>query len=844
MNKQQKRPYHHGNNQAKNTTPEAVSTANYDAIKKAIYSIPPNLDRAIWFKIVAAVKSELGDNGFELVDSWSQGADSYKAKDMRAMYRSVKRNGGITIKTLFYYAKCYGYPDVTFAKPNAEDLFQRNQHGNQSEEKQAQLGEAAAEIAHETYSRAAALTQTCHPYLNRKKVASVSTIRLIQQPELIAIIGYHPQANGEKLSGSILVVPFTMGKKISTIEMIDEQGRKSSLANGKKQGAFWSTRSLNESEPHILIAEGVATALSASEATGRPAVSAGSCHNLKKVAQALRELHPNATLTILADLGKGEKDAEEAARSVNGKLARPDFGPDCPRGANDFNDLFILRGPNVVRKTIESAVTTSKANRPSSMERSTSTSGASTIQGKKASRSADDQGPDHLTIAREVIQQIGRLNILSTPSGIWIWDADRGIWRNVDDRKIKQETLKVCEQLTPGDVTKSRVEGATEILKTEIYAEGHQWNDNVESINVSNGELSYTSKGWRFGPHVRENYNTTQLPVKYTPGATCPIFSQFLKEVFHGEDDGAEKIQAILEMIGYTMVAHARHEKFIILVGHGSNGKSVLLSAIQALIGSVNCSAVQPSQFGNEFHRAHLHLKLANIVSELSTSGLVDDALKAITSGEPCLVSRKFKDPFVMHPYSTCWFATNHMPSTTDFSNGIFRRAVIITFNRQFKEGIDLDPTLKTKVTSPEELSGILNLATSAYGAALTRGNFTEPISCVQAKDEWRLETDQVAQFIDEMLFRDTGRQELSSTIFAAYTTWTLNNGIKKPLNKQRFSNQLKMSGATLVKGTRGTRMIHGFSLAPALPTCSGEGGEGGETSCITPNNAPNISAK
>ncbi|MBV5328724.1 MAG: hypothetical protein JZU65_14025, partial [Chlorobium sp.] len=115
-----------------------------------------------------------------------------------------------------------------------------------------------------------------------------------------------------------------------------------------------------------------------------------------------------------------------------------------------------------------------------------------------------------------------------------------------------------------------------------------------------------------------------------------------------------------------------------------------------------------------EFHRAHLHLKLANIVSELSTNGLVDDTLKAITSGEPCLVSQKFKDPFVMKPYSTCWFATNHMPSTSDFSHGMFRRAIVITFNRQFKEGIDLDPALKNKITAPGELSGILNLALEA----------------------------------------------------------------------------------------------------------------------------------
>lgn len=69
----------------------------------------------------------------------------------------------------------------------------------------------------------------------------------------------------------------------------------------------------------------------------------------------MRERYPAARLVILADLGNGQKDAEDAARSVGGLVAVPDFGPNRPDDATDFNDLVALRGLEAVRRCIEAA---------------------------------------------------------------------------------------------------------------------------------------------------------------------------------------------------------------------------------------------------------------------------------------------------------------------------------------------------------------------------------------------------------------------------------------------------------------------------------------------------------
>src|SRR5262249_41216189 len=147
-----------------------------------------------------------------------------------------------------------------------------------------------------------------HPYLVRKHLEPMNTLRELDALELRALLGYTPAREEEPLTGRVLIVPVWNGS-ISTLELIDEHGRKSSLAGGVKKGGYWMTAPTlvpaNESSV-ILIAEGMATALSASRATEWFAVAALSSGNLGQVAQSLRERYPDADLIVLGELGSGE----------------------------------------------------------------------------------------------------------------------------------------------------------------------------------------------------------------------------------------------------------------------------------------------------------------------------------------------------------------------------------------------------------------------------------------------------------------------------------------------------------------------------------------------------------
>ena len=425
--------------------------------------------------------------------------------------------------------------------------------------------------------------------------------------------------------------------------------------------------------------------------------------------------------------------------------------------------------------------------------------------------------PDHLELARAVIARIGPQNIVVDGAGFWQW-RDKGVWQLQEEAVLKQAIQYVLEE--QGErVIANTVSGVSTTLRSHAFQRDHRFDiGNPETINCLNGQLELELDidiGWELKPHNRNDYRTTQIPVVYEHGAKAPNFMQFLEDVFRDDEDKEAKKKSLLELIGYTLTSHARHEKFAILIGSGANGKSVLLSILERLCGHENVAGVQPSNFDHKFQRAHLHGKLANIVTELRQGETIADAeLKAITSGEPATVEHKHQTPFVMRPFSTCWFGTNHMPHTRDFSAALFRRAIIFRFGRTFATH-EQDPNLKDKLMT--ELPGILNEAIWAYAQAVLGGNgFTEAPSSVEEKKAWHLEADQVAGFVDECCFREPTGVVPIGELFKFYEEWAKGSGIKLTLNKKNFRSRLDNLG--FQQGPRReARSVLGLQIDPVV---------------------------
>jgi len=282
-----------------------------DRIREALQFIDPS-DRKTWVEMGMAIHAEFADTGFDLWEAWSQQAENYKASSVRDVWKGFRAGGGKNIGSLIREAKANGWrDDGGHQMPKPEELAGRGRiAAERAAKEEAEIARERADTAKKATAilKAATEAKADHPYLSRKRVSPVATLREIDAGAAAAILGYPPKSGGELLTGRLLVVPVKQGEAISTLELIDGDKRKAALAGrGSKVGGYWATERLPNGDGAgltLLIGEGVATVLSAKEATGRPAIASLSSGNLPAVAEAMRERYPAAALVILADLVK------------------------------------------------------------------------------------------------------------------------------------------------------------------------------------------------------------------------------------------------------------------------------------------------------------------------------------------------------------------------------------------------------------------------------------------------------------------------------------------------------------------------------------------------------------
>ncbi len=205
------------------------------------------------------------------------------------------------------------------------------------EEERCRLQAAAANKAANIYEDAEGATAG-HPYLLKK--------------------GINP-CGGIRQSGKQLLIPIHIEGKLTSLQIIEEDGTKRFFTNGEIKGGYCI---LGIPGAVICIAEGYATACSIHEATGDAAAVAFNAGNLMPVAQALRSQYKDATLILCSDHDQwtegnpGLTKAREAALAVDGLLAVPDFsGCDLSSKPTDFNDLHVLAGKEAVSRALSAA---------------------------------------------------------------------------------------------------------------------------------------------------------------------------------------------------------------------------------------------------------------------------------------------------------------------------------------------------------------------------------------------------------------------------------------------------------------------------------------------------------
>lgn len=427
--------------------------------------------------------------------------------------------------------------------------------------------------------------------------------------------------------------------------------------------------------------------------------------------------------------------------------------------------------------------------------------------------------------------------LTAPPSGL-LYAFRNTHWVKLSDNfmgKIVQSTLhKLKEKI---EIKANEVTLIQQAIKLAYY-EAATLTDKLHStempkpvINCKNGELWIDREGkHKLKSHSYKSYLLNCLNVEYDPNAKCPLFLNTLEGIFHNFEDKEDMIRHMGEILGYASQPYKNIPSWWLFRGPGGDGKSTIIQILEGILNNAQLMATvkllgaASSEGGGEHAFAGLVGKTCVVVEELPAGYLLKDAgMKLLSANTKMSANPKHKDEFDFMYAGTLILCSNGFPTTKDLSPGMTRRANIIPFNRQFHETDkeDLDRAVKI-LQDPGEMSGVLNFMLEGLERLRNRGRFEPPQSCVEAKEEWMGEANNVIRFIKETVDTTDSTDilgDFGSFYDIHYRLWCQENDIdeKYRKRKQQFKRDLITLGLVVKSGGKNIMKVYGGKLKEDL---------------------------
>ena len=250
--------------------------------------------------------------------------------------------------------------------------------------------------------------------------------------------------------------------------------------------------------------------------------------------------------------------------------------------------------------------------------------------------------------------------------------------------------------------------------------------------------------------HTPGVFSLNQLNCIYNPDAKCEDVDKLLDNVSCNN----KGIRTLLEeMLGYILIGDCRFQRSFILLGEGSNGKSVFLDMITSWLGSENCSSLALEDLSDRFRPSQLVGKMVNIGDDSGADLLKNTAIfKKLVTGDPLTVEFKHGQPFSYANRAKMIFSANNLPPSSDKSNGFMRRMTIIPFLAKFSPNdSNYDPMIKDKITTEDAKSYILNIAIKAAQKLIRNKKFTIPEAVTEELNKYEESNNNVLSYLNEV---------------------------------------------------------------------------------------------
>ncbi len=391
---------------------------------------------------------------------------------------------------------------------------------------------------------------------------------------------------------------------------------------------------------------------------------------------------------------------------------------------------------------------------------------------------------DHFQIAstlHDELQHLGEVRFDQWK--FWQWQGSR--WEEISEDMI---FLHLAQNIdAPGLIKKDGDYGS--VLRIMRRLSGRPLAPRrVGGTNFLNGFLSVDGQLLDHHPDFGCTYT---MPFEYRPELRdqCPRWLSFLADCWGDEDDYEDRVMALQEAFAATITGTAvDYQRAFLLFGHGGTGKSQILKIVEALLPKEAVSHLGVQQWNERFALSQLTGKVANIAGELPEQGKVNGSVfKQVVDGSPMYVEFKNKDGFSFSSRCAQWSAGNHLPFSSDYTNGFARRWLIFDFNYRVPDSKKVTNLAELIVT--EEGEAIIAWALAGLDRLTAANGYTLPASHERRISQMRIASNSVLSFVSNHrgLVRDAKNRVAASTLYDLYRSHMKDGSLGAPMRQEGF---------------------------------------------------------
>ena len=321
-------------------------------------------------------------------------------------------------------------------------------------------------------------------------------------------------------------------------------------------------------------------------------------------------------------------------------------------------------------------------------------------------------------------------------------------------------------------------------------------NTKRDLVAVNNGIFDYKSK--QLLPFTPEIVFTAKSAIDYKENPVNPVIHNDadgtnwdIESWMADLNDDPEIVNLLWEIMSAIIRPNVSWDKTAWLLSEvGNNGKGTLLTLMRNLCGERAWTSIPVADFGKDFHLEPLIRTNAVLVDENDVGEYVDKAanLKAVITNDVILINRKNKTPIAYQFRGFMVQCVNDTPRFRDKSGSLYRRQLIIPFNKSFtgaeRKYIKQDYMHRTEVLE-YVLYRVLN--SNFY-------ELSEPAAVKTALHRYKIENDPIRAFVEEFLDRMVWDLLPWRFLYALYRAWLVKDQPSNPpLGYNKFVQHLTL---------------------------------------------------